>query len=44
MHHKDIVTGLAFREGTHELFSGSFDRTVKIWCGSGSFSLVGVSS
>lgn len=30
-HHRDIVTGLAFRDGTHELYSGSFDRTVKIW-------------
>lgn len=29
--HRDVVTGLAFREGTHELFSGSFDRTVKLW-------------
>jgi hypothetical protein len=29
--HKDIVSGLAFRAGTHELFSASFDRTVKIW-------------
>lgn len=29
--HRDIVTGLAFRDGTHELYSGSFDRTVKIW-------------
>lgn len=29
--HRDIITGLAFREGTHELFSGSFDRTVKLW-------------
>lgn len=29
--HRDIVTGLAFREGTHELFSGSFDRTIKLW-------------
>jgi hypothetical protein len=25
------VTGLAFREDTHVLYSGSFDRTVKIW-------------
>lgn len=29
--HRDIVTALAFREGTHTLLSGSFDRTVKIW-------------
>jgi len=25
------VTCLAFREGTHELFSGSLDRSVKLW-------------
>jgi WD40 repeat protein len=25
------VTGLAFREDTHVLYSGSFDCTVKIW-------------
>jgi WD40 repeat protein len=30
-HHRDIVTGLAFRDDTHVLYSGSFDRTVKIW-------------
>lgn len=29
--HKDVVTALAFRSGTHELFSGSRDRSVKIW-------------
>lgn len=29
--HKDAVTCLAFREGTHELYSGSLDRSVKIW-------------
>ena len=29
--HKDAVTGLAFREGTQQLFSASLDRTVKIW-------------
>ena len=29
--HRDTVTGLAFRYGTHELFSASFDRTVKLW-------------
>ena len=28
--HKDAVSGLAFREGTHELFSASLDRTVKV--------------
>ena len=29
--HKDIITGLAFREGTHDLFSCGADRAVKIW-------------
>ncbi|KAI7841799.1 hypothetical protein COHA_004523 [Chlorella ohadii] len=29
--HKDAVTSLAFREGTHELFSGSLDRSIKLW-------------
>ena len=29
--HRDAVTALAFREGTHQLFSGSYDRTVKMW-------------
>ncbi|RMZ55710.1 hypothetical protein APUTEX25_005751 [Auxenochlorella protothecoides] len=29
--HKDAVTALAFRLGTHELFSGSLDRSVKLW-------------
>lgn len=29
--HKDAVTALAFREGTHQLFSGSLDRSIKIW-------------
>jgi len=29
--HRDIVTGVAFRVGTHQLFSASNDRTVKIW-------------
>lgn len=29
--HRDAVSGLAFREGTHTLYSSSFDRTVKIW-------------
>ena len=29
--HKDVVSGLAFREGTHELYSAGFDRTVKLW-------------
>ena len=29
--HRDIISGLAFREGSHTLYSSSFDRTVKIW-------------
>lgn len=29
--HQDAVSGLVFQEGTHDLFSGSFDRTVKSW-------------
>ncbi|GIL62272.1 hypothetical protein Vafri_16561 [Volvox africanus] len=29
--HKDVVTGLAFRDGTHTLASCSADRTVKLW-------------
>jgi WD40 repeat protein len=29
--HRDAVSGLAFREGGHQLFSASFDRTLKQW-------------
>jgi len=29
--HRDTISGLAFREGTHTLYSSSYDRTVKIW-------------
>jgi ribosomal RNA-processing protein 9 len=29
--HRDAVSCLAFRRGTHELFSGSLDRTIKLW-------------
>ncbi|KAK9811211.1 hypothetical protein WJX73_010914 [Symbiochloris irregularis] len=29
--HRDAVTGLAFRQGTHELYSCALDRTVKTW-------------
>ena len=29
--HRDAVTGLAFRHGTHELFSCALDRTLKTW-------------
>ena len=25
------LQGLAFRHGTHDLYSASFDRTVKVW-------------
>jgi len=30
-HHRDAVTGLAFRRGTNQLYSCSRDRTVKVW-------------
>ena len=30
-HHRDSVTGLAFRRGTNQLFSSSADRTIKVW-------------
>lgn len=29
--HRGLVSCLAFQKGTHELFSGSHDRTIKIW-------------
>jgi ribosomal RNA-processing protein 9 len=29
--HRDAVTALAFRRGTHTLFSGSADRSLKVW-------------
>lgn len=29
--HRDMVTSLVFRKDTHELYSGSKDRSVKIW-------------
>ena len=29
--HRDTVSGLVFRKGSHQLFSASHDRTVKIW-------------
>jgi len=29
--HKDAVSNLAFRKGTNQLYSGSFDRTVKVY-------------
>ena len=30
-HHRDSITGLAFRRGTNQLYSASKDRTVKTW-------------
>ena len=30
-HHRDAVTGLAFRRNTNQLYSCSKDRTVKVW-------------
>jgi len=30
-HHRDAVTGLAFRRGTNQLYTCSLDRTVKVW-------------
>lgn len=30
-HHRDSVTGLAFRRGTNQMYSCSKDRTVKVW-------------
>jgi len=29
--HRDSISALCFRSGTHQLFSGSHDRTLKIW-------------
>jgi len=29
--HRDAISGLAFREGTHTLLSAGFDRAVKLW-------------
>ena len=29
--HRDAITGLVFRENTHQLYSSSSDRTVKLW-------------
>jgi ribosomal RNA-processing protein 9 len=30
-HHRDAVTGLAFRRGTNQVYSSSKDRTIKVW-------------
>ncbi|KAI9034418.1 WD40-repeat-containing domain protein [Hyaloraphidium curvatum] len=29
--HRDAIAGLAFRRGQNQLYSASFDRTVKVW-------------
>uniref|UniRef100_A0A8D0FZA8 U3 small nucleolar RNA-interacting protein 2 n=1 Tax=Sphenodon punctatus TaxID=8508 RepID=A0A8D0FZA8_SPHPU len=29
--HRDAVSGLSFRKGTHQLYSASHDRSVKVW-------------
>lgn len=29
--HRDVVSGVVFRRGSHQLFSSSHDRTVKVW-------------
>ncbi len=29
--HRDTISALAFQDGTHQLFSASYDRTVKMW-------------
>ncbi|KAF7298181.1 WD-REPEATS-REGION domain-containing protein [Mycena chlorophos] len=29
--HKDVVSSLAFRKGTHQLYTGSYDRTLKVY-------------
>ncbi|KAI5607086.1 U3 small nucleolar RNA-interacting protein 2 isoform X1 [Silurus asotus] len=29
--HRDAVSGLAFRKGTHDLYSASHDRSIKVW-------------
>lgn len=29
--HRGLVSGLAFRRNSHELFSSSFDRTARVW-------------
>ena len=29
--HRDAITALAFQEGKNQLYSGSADRSVKLW-------------
>ncbi|KAF8170167.1 WD40-repeat-containing domain protein [Mycena galopus ATCC 62051] len=31
MGHKDLISALTFRKGTHQLYTGSYDRTVKVY-------------
>ncbi|KAJ7075650.1 WD40-repeat-containing domain protein [Mycena belliarum] len=31
MGHKDLISALAFRKGTHQLYTGSHDRTLKVY-------------
>ncbi|KAI1180944.1 WD40 repeat-like protein [Nemania sp. FL0916] len=30
-HHRDTVTGLAFRRNSHQMYSSSKDRTIRVW-------------
>ncbi|KAF7315331.1 WD-REPEATS-REGION domain-containing protein [Mycena indigotica] len=29
--HKDVVSAISFRKGTHQLYTGSYDRTLKVY-------------
>ncbi|KAL9709388.1 pre-rRNA processing protein [Leucoagaricus gongylophorus] len=31
MNHKDVISALSFRHSTHQLFTASFDRTIKLY-------------
>ncbi|KAJ6593747.1 WD40 repeat-like protein [Mycena capillaripes] len=31
MGHKDLISSLVFRKGTHQLYTGSYDRTLKVY-------------
>ncbi|KAF9444291.1 WD40 repeat-like protein [Macrolepiota fuliginosa MF-IS2] len=31
MNHKDVISALSFRKSTHQLFTASFDRTLKVY-------------
>jgi len=37
-HHRDAVTGLVFRRNSHQMYSCSKDRTIRVWV---SFSALG---